>query len=273
MTRCEATKRRRNCAAGLGVALALLLGCFGHNYLEHDPRYADAAPPVSPSSADTLRIVSFNIAFAQQIDSAIAAIRGTPETRNADVLLLQEMDAPGTERIARALSAGYVYYPATKHFKTRRDFGNAVVSRWPIVEDEKLLLPHPSRYSNTVRTATAATLQVGARRVRVYSAHLGTPQDVSASQRREQLQAIMVDARKYQRVIIGGDMNSSSIGNFAIENGYQWPTREGPRTLRLGRWDMIFTRGVEAPPNETGTVSNAHRASDHLPIWATAILY
>ena len=130
-----ATLKTRRTAAVLFVLLAALgLGCAtAHNYLEPDsPRYAggpgqvprEASPDGSP------RVVTFNVAYARQITEAVAALRAQP-LRGADVIALQEMDAPGTAAIAEALGLNYVYYPASRHPKTGRDFGNAILSPWP----------------------------------------------------------------------------------------------------------------------------------------------
>ncbi len=222
---------------------------------------------------ETLRIVSFNIEFARRIDAAIALLASDAALRNADVVLLQEMDAAGTKRVADALGMWYVYYPAIFHRRTRRDFGNAVLSRWPIVDDAKLVLPHASRYARTHRIATAATLRVGASRIRVYSTHLGTLADIGSGRRREQLRAILADAARHPFVVIGGDLNETNIGRVAEEAGYAWPTRDGPRTTRLGRWDHIFLKGLESPrADASGTVREARGVSDHRPVWASALL-
>ncbi len=183
------------------------------------------------------------------------------------------MDAPGTERIATALGMHYVFYPAIRHRGTRRDFGNAVLSRWPVVADAKLVLPHPSRYAGTHRTATAATLRVGNSLVRVYSTHLGTVADVGSSRRREQLRAIVADAAPYRLAIIGGDLNDSRVGRVAEESGFHWPTRDGPRTNRFGRWDHIFLKGLASPNRQpSGTVVTRSRVSDHHPVWAVVTI-
>jgi endonuclease/exonuclease/phosphatase family metal-dependent hydrolase len=218
-------------------------------------------------------VVSFNIAFAREVDSAIALLTSEPALRGADVILLQEMDEKATARIADALGLGYVYYPAVLSFRTHRAFGNAVLSRWPIGDDAKIVLPHVSRFGRTQRTATAVTIRVGSRPVRVYSTHLGTMSDVTPASRQEQLQAILADARRYPRVVIGGDMNDEGIGRVAREMGYGWPTQHGPSTHRLGRLDHIFIRGLASPSSgATGTVLDAHGSSDHLPVWAVATL-
>jgi endonuclease/exonuclease/phosphatase family metal-dependent hydrolase len=260
------------------VALLIVVGCrTGIDYPSATgPRHAGAPPHAAMSSRaqpDTLRIVSFNIEFARRIDAAIALLTSEPALRHADVILLQEMDAAGTKRVADALGMWYVYYPAIFHRRTRRDFGNAVLSRWPIVDDAKLVLPHPSRYARTHRIATAATLRIGASRVRVYSTHLGTVADIGSGRRHEQLRAILADAARHPLVVIGGDLNEANIGRVAEEAGYTWPTRDGPRTTRFARWDHIFLKGLGSPrAGASGTVLDARGVSDHRPVWALALL-
>ncbi|HYN80492.1 MAG TPA: endonuclease/exonuclease/phosphatase family protein [Gemmatimonadaceae bacterium] len=147
--------------AYLLLAASLLAGCrTGRNYPDTEgPRYAGRPAidrPGRPAKGDTVRVVSFNIAFGRRADSAIALLKSNPALRDADVILLQEMDARSTRRVADALGFWYVYYPAIFSMRTQRDFGNAVLSRWPIVEDRKIVLPHVSRYARTHRTAIAA---------------------------------------------------------------------------------------------------------------------
>jgi endonuclease/exonuclease/phosphatase family metal-dependent hydrolase len=228
---------------------------------------------VPSRDTDTLRVVSFNIEFALHVDSALSLLKSDPAVRDADVLLLQEMNSDATLRISEGLGMWYVYYPAFFHFRTDRDVGNAVLSRWPIVEDNKIVLPHVSRFVRTQRTATAATIQVGKVRVRVYSTHLGTMGDLAPSARRDQLRAIIADAEPYQRVIIGGDMNDVRVGEVAQERGFAWPTEHGPETTRLGRLDHIFFKGMGRPrQGSAGTLLDVRGASDHLPVWAVALI-
>jgi endonuclease/exonuclease/phosphatase family metal-dependent hydrolase len=260
------------------VALVLAIGCrTGYAYQgASGPRYAGVHPGAATESCAhpcALRIVSFNIQFARDIDGAIALLASDSALRSADVILLQEMDAEGTQKLAKALGKSYVYYPAIYHRQTRRDVGNAVLSRWPIVHDAKLVLPHPSRYARTHRIATTATLRVGASRLRVYSTHLGTFADIGSGQRRDQLRFILADAADHPFVVIGGDLNDASVGLVAEEAGYMWPTRHGPRTHRLGRWDHIFMKGLQSPDTAaSGTVLDSRGVSDHLPVWVVGIL-
>ena len=260
------------------LVFAAIAGCrTGRNYASSEgPRYAGEAHQEGsggPVATDTLRMASFNIEFSLEVDRAITVLGSDPALRRADVLLLQEMNQRATEQIARALDLGYVYYPAFFHFRTGQDVGNAVLSRWPIVDDRKIVLPHVSRFVRTQRTATAATIQVGRMLVRVYSTHLGTMGDLAPAARRDQLRAILDDAEHYPRVVIGGDMNDATVGQVARAMGYAWPTERGPETTRLGRLDHIFFKGLGVPDSAAaGTVLDAGGASDHRPVWAVGIL-
>lgn len=260
------------------LALAAAAGCrAGLNYTSLDgPRYAGGVRPAVAAFEATipaLRLVTFNIQFAREIDSAIALLRSTAALAHADIITLQEMDAPGTSRIAQALGMSYVYYPATVHPATERDFGNAVLSRWPIRDDQKLILPHLGRFEKSQRIATAATILVGAVPVRVYSVHLGTVIDEGPGARRDQARAVLADAARFPRVIVGGDMNSYGIGHEFRAAGYAWPTEHNPRTVRIWKRDHIFLRGLALLDSaSTGVVHDTRHASDHRPVWAVVSL-
>lgn len=264
--------RQTRCAALVLVAVSC--GCrTGRNYDGPGPRYAGVAlgaRAAAPGRSDTLRVVSFNIEFALRPDSAIAVLRSLG---GVDVVLLQEVDKEATQRVADALNLWYVYYPAIFRTRSSKDFGNAVLARWPIVEDAKILLPHRSWYGGSQRTATAATIRVGDEQVRVYSVHLGTPADIRPGQRRDQMRAVIGDAARYSRVIIAGDLNSHSAGEVPRDAGYLWPTERGPHTTRLGRWDHIFLKGLSSPVSDaSGTILDDRGTGDHHPVWAIAII-
>ena len=120
--------------AYLLLATAPLAGCrTGRNYPDTiGPRYT-GRPPVDiiarPARSDTIHVVSFNIAFGRRADSAMKLFKSDPALRDADAVLLQEMDAPSTRRVAHALGFWYVYYPAILSLTTQRDFGNAATRR------------------------------------------------------------------------------------------------------------------------------------------------
>jgi endonuclease/exonuclease/phosphatase family metal-dependent hydrolase len=253
------------------LAVLGVLACRGGTNYDSPlgPRYASAVPPcASPRTDADLLVVTYNVEFARRIDEAIRVLRETPELADADVVLLQEMTADATARIASALGMGYVYYPAIHHGRAKQDFGNAVLSRWPVEHDEKLVLPHRSRYAGTQRAATVASIRVGATPVRVYSTHLGTVADVSARHRREQLEHLLRDGARFPNVVVGGDMNTGDLNQAVREQGFRWLTNDMPKTTRFGRLDHVLVRGdALAMPARAGIVARGRTASDHSAVW------
>jgi endonuclease/exonuclease/phosphatase family metal-dependent hydrolase len=268
------------------VGLTLVLGAVLPRAAEKARNYTDPAGPLyatahgrRPSVAggpDVVRIVSFNIQFALEVDRAIEVLRTTWSLRGCDLLLLQEMDAPGTERVALALGMSSAFVPGTVHPRYSRDFGNAVLSPWPIEEARKLLLPHESRAIAQRRIAVAATVDVGGRRVRAYSVHVETMLRMSARNRRDQIQAVIDDARGWTGpVVIAGDLNGSDLARTVEDAGYLRLTRDVHGTMRgwAARWvdfDHVFVRGLGRVAPAGAGVEDERGASDHRPVWALA---
>ena len=94
-------------------------------------------------------------------------------------------------RPREALGMNYVYYPALLHPVPKKNFGNAILSRWPIVDDEKLILPSKSMTRGGQRVAVAATVVVGTERVRVFAVHLSTILEVWFTGQTYQVQSVL----------------------------------------------------------------------------------
>ena len=191
------------------------------NYTEPNTPLHETRHGERPEPDAILQVVSFNLKFAEKVDEAIAMFRETPALREPDILALQEMDAEGTERIARALRMNSVFFPGAIHPKTGRDFGNALLSPWPLEEARKLILPGESRFTGLKRTATVATVRVGERSIRAYSVHLETPLHLGGKGRKAQVQAIVDDARSSpDPVVVAGDFNSRGLSQPFEDAGY-----------------------------------------------------
>jgi endonuclease/exonuclease/phosphatase family metal-dependent hydrolase len=271
--------RRRAFGVAASAALSLLGAACSHalNYLDSaGPLYETrhAAPSAEAPPEGPLRVVTFNIEFALHVDRAIAVLQESPALQKLDLLALQEMDAPGVERIASALGFDSFYAPGGVHPTSRRDFGCALLSPWPLIEPRKVLLPHGTRGTGLRRAAVGATLLRAGRRVRVYSVHLGSPFGVSGGDRREQVDALLHDAADSpDPVVIAGDLNSHGVGDAFVKHGYAWLTRDvGPTAAKMGlklAYDHVFTKGLAAAPGPAaGVVRDNRKASDHHPVWA-----
>lgn len=240
------------------------------------PRYFSAARVDSTrATQDTLRLVSFNVKYALQVPLAIQLLRDCDSLRGADVILLQEMDEAGVQMMADSMGMGYVYYPASLHPRTGRDFGNAILSRWPIEDDRKIILPHLARYNSTQRAAVGATIIRGNQRIRVYSVHLATLIANGPNQRRAQLAAVLADADSFPLTIIGGDFNSETVADIALGQRLTWPTRKMERTNAFWTFDHLLLRGFHVAGelgSQFGIVRDTRGASDHRPVWANLVV-
>jgi endonuclease/exonuclease/phosphatase family metal-dependent hydrolase len=212
-------------------------------------------------------VVSFNVKLARAVDQAIALLRTDPALRHADIVALQEMDEAAVDSIARALGLNYVYFPTAIHPSDDRAFGPAVLTPWPIDSAWKLVLPHESGGRHWRRTATAARVLVAGSPVRVYSVHLEIQVRVTPAERRDQMATVLADAaRATEPVVIAGDLNSWTIGDYVADHGYAWATRDvGATTMGLFGWDHVFARGLAV---DAAGVRDADGASDHRPVWA-----
>jgi len=270
---------------GTGLAPALLAACASSSYTPatvpvHEGSYASD----HPIDSDSLLVVSYNIQFGEKIDQAVADLQSDSLVALADILLLQEMDAQGTDSLARALGCTYVYYPASVHPKHDKGFGNAVLSRWPILSHQVLFLPHAQPLNRQRRVAVSADIDIDGKPLRAISVHLEIPV-LSQGQRLNQLQAV-VDSLAADDIptIIAGDFNTSSLDDFAVfhqvmrEAGFHrvripvthtarpnWKSQLFSQDLLL---DHIFYRGMRSVG--AGGLTEA-LASDHFPVWARLV--
>lgn len=216
------------------------------------------------------RIVSFNIDHGREVELAAALFLRESALHDADLVLLQEMEERGTERLADSLGMSYVYYPAGHHPLSSQHFGNAILVRGEILRDGKHLLPHLGRVRGIRRIAVAATVLIHGRPLTVLNVHLATLLDASLAAQRDQVLAVLDLADRAEgAVVIGGDFNRRSLGLLAERRGYTWLTRDAGATLGPFAIDHLFARGVDpAVPHSAGVVRDSGGASDHRPVWS-----
>lgn len=267
--------RAPRCVSSLRVTLLLLLAssltacATMQNYLAQDSPRLLGSYAAGTAVDGTLRIVTFNVEQGRRVDRAIAGLRSHPSLAGADVVLLQEMDGPGVDEMARALGMNFVYFPGSHDPKSGRDMGNAILSPWPIADARKLLLPHPSRIIHRARAVVTARVTIEDSPVQVYSVHLGSPVGVGPGARREQAEVVLKDAAANTGpVVIAGDFNSHGLGDRFAERGYVWATRSIGKTVGLFAFDHVFLRNLSGQV-EAGVAREVNDASDHRPVWTT----
>ncbi|MFT3893723.1 MAG: endonuclease/exonuclease/phosphatase family protein [Anaerolineales bacterium] len=266
-------------AVFIGIAAFLFVSIFyrAKNYLDKNSPYYSGNYAVNiPKTTEDISVVTYNIWFAQDIDQAILDLGKIGAQRNLDIVLLQEMDESGVERIARELQLNYVYYPAAIEPTYHKNFGNAILSRWQITDSQKLILPHKSFSNRMSRIATRATIRIQDVEILVYCLH--TESIFSIPQFREdQYKAVLNDIdHQAKLVIIGGDFNSFTKADAKkVEEIYK---QGGFMRASDGSGNSLFKFGIGAPADHlftrgfvvkgTGVLSEA-TASDHLPLWVT----
>jgi endonuclease/exonuclease/phosphatase family metal-dependent hydrolase len=214
-------------------------------------------------------VVTFNVEKGLKVREAVNALSQHRQLEAADIVLLQEMNADGVAVAAEALRMNSIYYPASREPKGGTDWGNAILTPWPIEDTRKLLLPHRSRGSGRARIAVSARVRLPAGPVRVSSVHLGSPFGMGGGSRRDQAGVILADAEvSTDPVIVAGDFNSHGIGRLFEERGYCWPTKHVGHSVRGFSFDHVFARGLCVPPSSAGVARDVRDASDHRPVWA-----
>lgn len=221
-----------------------------------------------------IQIVSWNIRYGEAVETAVTELRRNPHLRNADILLLQEMDEAGVAHIAQTLAYNYVYFPASIHAHHGRNFGNAILSKWPLSQPEKLILPHANPSNAQRRIAAKAVVTIDGSPLVVVNSHTETYW-LGRRARSAQAAAIAANVSPGDApVVVGGDFNTvmppdvtglaAQFTAVGLERASAGPT---VNVAGVGvTADHIFTRSlaVLAAGAAEGTL-----ASDHSPVWVT----
>ena len=228
-------------------------------------------PPVYDGS---FVVVTYNINLGLETELAAQELQEYEDLREADIILLQEMDDEGTELVARELGYNYVYYPASVH-KHGRNFGNAILAPWPLSQPQKIILPHRAPLSQQMRIAVKAKVNVDDYEIQVFCVHTEV-YSATRKHRREQVMAIVNDiGAGDDLVIVGGDFNTVSnrsikriVGQFDDIGLVRASKGSRATVVKYGLTpsaaDHIFTRGMAVM--DKGRVKHA-KASDHFPLW------
>jgi endonuclease/exonuclease/phosphatase family metal-dependent hydrolase len=251
------------------------------------PASASATPLVRP-----LTVLSFNIHHAAGPDGVVDLDRLAAEIRRsrADVVGLQEVDRHFSERsgwadqpaeLARRLRMHVVYGANLDRDplapgQPRRQYGTAILSRYPIVSWENTLLPK-ARPEEEQRGLLEAVVDVRGLEVRAMTTHF---QHNNAESRVLQAEVVAGAVRSSREpVVLTGDLNAiPDTPEITTLTAILTDTHEA-----AGRGDGA-TYPVEAPTSRIDYVLTsealplvstvlATESSDHLPVLARLLMW
>jgi endonuclease/exonuclease/phosphatase family metal-dependent hydrolase len=273
--------------------LTLATAATGCSRLNHPPpvspsAQAGATSKAAPTSTSSLRIATYNV-HMETAEGIRAAIARNPRLNQADVIMLQEIeahdseDSPRAAQVARDLDMHWAYAPGYG-LSEGGSHGVAILSRFPLADLEVIELPYYHVVVNSARrVALAATIALGERNVRIYSVHLDNR--INPSRRRQQLAPVFAAADRFRGpAIIAGDLNTSpfcwggglvplpcgqqddAVESQARGHGFATPLAEGGPTSKwmAMKLDAIYVRQLVT---RASAVEHAVRLSDHLPVW------
>lgn len=242
------------------------------------------------TAAMNVRVVSYNIHKCIGTDGAYHPER-TAETLahfNPDVLLLQEVDEGATrskgdrqvDRLGDLLGFPHRTFAVNVTLRSGGGYGNAILSRWPIIAERNLDLT--TRFKKR-RSVLHAHLQLpedsGQTDLHVFNMHLGLAQ----YERKLQLAMFLgsdslTSIATTIPVVVGGDFNDvwGNLHKRLEPEGFRRaakPPRTFPARLPLRSLDSLYVRGAAELANVfRGDQATARVASDHRPLVADLVL-
>ncbi|MBP0597427.1 endonuclease/exonuclease/phosphatase family protein [Herbaspirillum sp. LeCh32-8] len=230
--------------------------------------------PLQHLSPWPLTVATYNIHSAIGTDGYFAPerIAGVLGEIEADVIALQEVPLGGTGQpnvldLLRRTTGFYAVEGPTMDTRERR-YGNAVLSRYPVLATETIDLSFGSREP---RGALDADIDCHGHMLRVVATHLGLRPAERREQIRRLLQAFDTDQAP---VILMGDVNEWFVWGRAL----RWlvshfEAAPAPRTFP-SRWPLFSLDRIWISPRHRLLHVEVHRtplacvASDHLPLIA-----
>ena len=245
------------------------------------------------SAPQEIKIVSYNIRWrsGDDLKKIIELLENDPEIGGAAILGLQEVDrrkkrsglTNTAKLIADELGLHYAWAaPPSAKPNDEEETGVALLSIYPLSDVRRILLPHVGPNGRR-RVALGATVEIGNRRWRVYSAHAETR--ISIDKKLEQYKAVLEDLAHYPSdmpAVIMGDLNTwqANAGSkttkfftdaglktpFGSESTFRWRMLFVPIEMKL---DWVWLRGLQA--GSCG-VDRKIEISDHWPLWTSVRL-
>lgn len=259
------------------------------------PRLQEAAqPPAAP--ALRVKVLTYNVLGGRNTDGArdLSRLADVINRLDPDVVALQEVDRHtgrlnGVDLPAElALLTGMDFAFGRAMYYDGGEYGEAILSRFPIIDVTNHLLPHLD--TSEPRAALAATIQFPASEqkfvfIGTHLDHLRSPEDRIA-----QAQEINAILKHYDGlpILLAGDLNAEPGSEpmrilearwtdvwSGEEDGFTLPS-DAPRK-RIDyilyrpddRWSVVTGyRGIDIQQADTSWRTLLNLASDHLPLMA-----
>jgi len=241
----------------------------------------DERPGSTPPGLTSFRIATYNVHSCVGVDAKFSPDRIASVVRHleVDVIGLQEVGWHHRGEIGLdqfeflARETGLKAYPGpTKHHE-RAHYGNAILSRLPVLEIRPIDLSLPHREP---RGAIDADIQIGGKVVRVIAAHLGLDPWERNAQITRVFNAMDLDPDK--PTVFMGDLNEWRPRSPRIKRLMDcFADCAAPRSFHVRmptlRLDRIFvSKGLVLSNYDVVRTAITKRASDHLPVRATIAL-
>ncbi|NOV00296.1 endonuclease/exonuclease/phosphatase family protein [Paenibacillus planticolens] len=253
---------------GLFVLISVMLvepiNCWGNGHLLN----VAALPASSLDAPSSFTMITLNMHHGEGLDGKvdIKRIAELLQNENADIIALQEVDryrlrsgfTDQARELADMLGMNMRYSPSLTY--SVGQYGNALLSRYPIEDSSWTLLPG----SKETRSLLMATVRIGSEQVRLATTHLGLSQE----DRRLQLTRIsQLLSDKEGPLVVAGDFNMEEDAFPVKMNGMALvdvPLRNDAKgTFASGqRIDYVFTNVKNA--GSAWTVPTIF--SDHFPV-------
>lgn len=269
----------------------------------------------------TIRAVTYNIQYGFGLDGQYDLDRIVAPVSDADILCIQEVtrgyiknagvDMPAA--LAEAFPEHFSYFhPAGdldvgsavidgRAVNNRLEFGNMILSRWPLLTVRGHLLPRTWRKDkfNLQRGALEAQIRTPVGLLRFYSLHLD---HIDARERAAQVRAVKRIALDFARTggtisagqsfgieeipdkgdfLLMGDFNfepdtseyhlmvegGTIVDTTIADQGWSWRRPYGHEKPDRARLDFVFCNAALAPRVDLLRIDRDAEGSDHMPVW------
>lgn len=270
---------RRPLLVGAAATVAALALAGLGSLATGEDRELDTSRPADPAS---VRILLWNMHYAVNGSGSLdlAAVAGAIERHDPDVVMLNEVargwliggGADDAAWLAHRLGGHWAFAPAAD-----RQFGNMLLSRWPLADVRRVELPQAGGTQARSMLSTTVTTPLGD--LTVMSVHLEDGAG-RAAVRHEQVPVLLATLDALESpLVFGGDLNAEPTSDeitaitgagyvSAIDDVGDPSAMTQPSVVPDRRIDWLFGDGVRFL---TAEVLVDEQQSDHLPVLVTLV--